>query len=67
MPARKRRAARVSAKPVKSGRGRSDNAKDVMLGGIALAEIRRLIRLVQRTGIGELEISSQGRTVRVSA
>jgi acetyl-CoA carboxylase biotin carboxyl carrier protein len=38
-----------------------------MLGGIGLAEIRRLIRLVQRTGIGELEISSGGRTVRISA
>jgi acetyl-CoA carboxylase biotin carboxyl carrier protein len=38
-----------------------------MLGGIGLAEIRRLIRLVQRTGIGELEISSSGRTVRISA
>jgi oxaloacetate decarboxylase alpha subunit len=38
-----------------------------MLGGIGLAEIRRLIRLVQRTGVGELEISSGGRTVRISA
>jgi oxaloacetate decarboxylase alpha subunit len=38
-----------------------------MLGGTALAEIRRLIRLVQRTGIGELEVSSGGRTVRISA
>jgi acetyl-CoA carboxylase biotin carboxyl carrier protein len=38
-----------------------------MLGGIGLSEVRRLIRLVQRTGIGELEISSGGRTVRISA
>ena len=34
---------------------------------MGLAEVRRLIRLVQRTGIGELEISSGGRTVRISA
>jgi acetyl-CoA carboxylase biotin carboxyl carrier protein len=37
-----------------------------MLGGAQLAEIRQLIRLVQRTGIGELEVSSGGRTVRIS-
>ena len=55
------------AKPVKSGRPGSDNSGDVMLGGIGAAEIRRLIRLVQRTGIGELEVSSGGRTVRISA
>jgi oxaloacetate decarboxylase (Na+ extruding) subunit alpha len=38
-----------------------------MLGGIGLTEVRQLIRLVQRTGIGELEVSSGGRTVRISA
>jgi len=38
-----------------------------MLGGIDLAELRRLIRLVQRTGIGELEVTSGGRAVRISA
>ena len=54
-------------KAVKSNARRSDNPGDVMLGGIGLAEIRRLIRLVQRTGIIELEISSNGRTVRISA
>ena len=31
------------------------------------AELRRLIRLVQRTGIGELEVSTGGRTVRIAA
>jgi acetyl-CoA carboxylase biotin carboxyl carrier protein len=35
--------------------------------GFELSELRRLIRLVQSTGIGELEISSGGRTVRISA
>ncbi|MBI5710970.1 MAG: acetyl-CoA carboxylase biotin carboxyl carrier protein [Candidatus Eisenbacteria bacterium] len=38
-----------------------------MLGGGGLAELRQLIRLVQRTGIGELEVSSGGRTVRIAA
>jgi acetyl-CoA carboxylase biotin carboxyl carrier protein len=69
MPERKRRRARPApaAKPVKSGARGTDNPGDVILGGIGLGEVRRLIRLVQRTGIGELEISSAGRTVRISA
>lgn len=33
---------------------------------MGLLELRKLIRLVQRTGIGELEISAGGRTVRIS-
>ena len=37
------------------------------MGPEEVAEVRRLIRLVQRTGIGELEVSSGGRTVRISA
>jgi acetyl-CoA carboxylase biotin carboxyl carrier protein len=36
-------------------------------GGFALDELRQLIRLVQKTGIGELEVSSGGRTVRIAA
>ncbi len=35
--------------------------------GFELAELRQLIRLVQRTGIGELELSSGGRSVRIAA
>ena len=38
-----------------------------MAGGFGVAEIRRLIRLVQRTGIGELELTAGDRTVRISA
>ena len=57
----------AGSKAVKSVPRGTDNRQDVMLGGIGLAEIRRLIRLVQRTGIGELELSSNGRTVRISA
>jgi acetyl-CoA carboxylase biotin carboxyl carrier protein len=71
MPARRKpspaKGRASAAKAVKSAVARSDNRGDVMLGGIALAEIRRLIRLVQRTGIGELELSSNGRTLRISA
>jgi acetyl-CoA carboxylase biotin carboxyl carrier protein len=35
--------------------------------GFELGELRQLIRLVQRTGIGELEVSSGGRSVRIAA
>ena len=71
MPARRKTgsaaARRAASKAVKSAPKRSDNGKDVMLGGIGLAEIRRLIRLVQKTGIGELELTASGRTVRIAA
>ena len=52
------------AKSVKPAPGHSDNSR---AGGFEVSEIRRLIRLVQRTGIGELELSSGGRTVRIAA
>ena len=37
------------------------------VAGFEMGELRQLIRLVQRTGIGELELSSNGRSVRISA
>jgi len=37
------------------------------VAGFQLNELRQLIKLVQRTGIGELEIESGGRSVRISA
>jgi acetyl-CoA carboxylase biotin carboxyl carrier protein len=52
---------------VKSAAAQDDNAGSAILGGIEVAELRRLIRLVQRTGIGELEVSAGGRAVRISA
>jgi acetyl-CoA carboxylase biotin carboxyl carrier protein len=52
---------------VKSAPAQDDNAGSAILGGIEVAELRRLIRLVQRTGIGELEVSAGGRAVRISA
>ena len=64
-PAREK--ARPGSKPVKSKAAGDDNAGSVILGGIGVAELRRLIRLVQRTGIGELEVSAGGRAVRISA
>jgi acetyl-CoA carboxylase biotin carboxyl carrier protein len=63
-PASAASAPRRAAKPVKPAAPASDNSR---AGGFELSEIRRLIRLVQRTGIGELELSSGGRTVRIAA
>jgi acetyl-CoA carboxylase biotin carboxyl carrier protein len=52
---------------VKSVAAHADNSADAFLGAVGLAELKRLIRLVQATGIGELEIQSGTRTVRISA
>ena len=52
---------------MKRRRAPADTPRGALLGPTGLAELRQLIRLVQRTGIGELEISSGGRTVRISA
>lgn len=45
----------------------ADNTGGALLGETGLDELHQLIRLVKRTGIGELELSSGGRTVRISA
>jgi acetyl-CoA carboxylase biotin carboxyl carrier protein len=65
--ARRARKAARAGKAVKSPARRDDNAGSAILGGIDHAELRRLIRLVQRTGIGELELSAGGRAVRIAA
>jgi oxaloacetate decarboxylase alpha subunit len=52
---------------VKSPPSAADNARSGLVSPVDVADIRRLIRLVQRTGIGELEVSSGGRSVRISA
>ncbi len=54
-------------KAVKPAPPGTDNAGGAMLGVVGLTELRQLIRLVQRTGIGELEVSSGDRTVRIAA
>src|SRR5262245_14840781 len=63
-----KRRAKASAKTRPGAAPRSAPATgNARLAGFELMELRRLIRLVQRTGIGELELSSEGRTVRISA
>ena len=61
---KKTAAARSAVKPRKPS---ADNSAGVEHGLVPLAELRQLIRLVQRTGIGELEVSAGGKTVRISA
>jgi acetyl-CoA carboxylase biotin carboxyl carrier protein len=51
---------------VKPARKPADTPGVALLGGAELSELRQLIQLVQKTGIGELEVSSGGRTVRIS-
>jgi oxaloacetate decarboxylase (Na+ extruding) subunit alpha len=63
-PARTRKGGRPA---VKSAGPSADNASGRWTGREAIAELQRLIRLVKRTGIGELEISEHGRTVRIAA
>ena len=67
--ARKRKGSPASAggKGVKPSSGRADNDRGALGREFELSEIRQLIRLVQRTGIGELEVTSGDRTVRISA
>jgi len=57
----------ANARGVKPGAGKADNAPGASAAGFELRELRQLIRLVQRTGIGELEVASGGRSVRISA
>jgi oxaloacetate decarboxylase alpha subunit len=66
--ARSRRSGGTAArKSVKTPPSAADNAHSGLVSPDDVADIRRLIRLVQHTGIGELEVSSGGRSVRISA
>jgi len=56
-----------AGKSVKSPPAAADDSRGTKPGGFELAELRQLIRLVQHTGIGELEVTAGGRTVRISA
>ncbi len=68
MAAKRRKAGgRKTGKGVKPSRGSADTARSTLMGSMELSDIRRLIRLVQRTGIGELEVSAGDRSVRISA
>ncbi len=57
----------AGAKPVKGRSGGADTSPGTRPGGFALDELRELIGLVQSTGIGELEVTTGGRTVRIAA
>jgi len=52
---------------VKNAAPTADTEAGASAGGFEIRELRQLIRLVQRTGIGELELSSGDRAVRISA
>lgn len=66
MPPRpKRRPA--AATRVKKAPAPAETPDGASAGGFEIRELRQLIRLVQRTGIGELELSSGARSVRISA
>ncbi len=52
---------------MKTRKPAADNSGGASHGLVPLAELRQLIRLVQRTGIGELEVSAGGKTIRISA
>lgn len=61
--AKSARAAKSAMKPAAK-----PAAKSVpVVAGFDLGELRQLIKLVQRTGIGEIELESGGRSVRISA
>lgn len=59
--------AKVSASRVKPPAKPAETEVGASAGGFEIRELRQLIRLVQRTGIGELELSSGDRSVRISA
>ena len=64
---RSRKKASPARSAVKPRKPSADNSAGADHGLVPLAELRQLIRLVQRTGIGELEVSAGGKTVRISA
>jgi acetyl-CoA carboxylase biotin carboxyl carrier protein len=76
-PARERKKRSRAARPAPgrpaqpdakaAGPARPADPPSIAVAGFELSELRRLIRLVQRTGIGELELNAGGRSVRISA
>ena len=62
-----RRRGAADGKPVKRRTAGADNLAGTRSGGFELAELKRLIDLVQSTGIGELEVTTGGRTIRIAA
>ena len=64
---RRRAPGKASGKSVKPPSRNADTPRGALLSAAELTELRQLIRLVRRTGIGEIELSAGGRSVRVSA
>ena len=60
LPPRRRRSSRVPDPPIVKAGESKGSAMD-------LNEIKRLIQLVQKSGIGELEVTEGERTIRISA
>jgi acetyl-CoA carboxylase biotin carboxyl carrier protein len=58
---------KAGGKAVKAEPRVADDSGGTRSAGFELAELRRLIDLVQQTGIGELEVTTGGRTVRIAA
>jgi len=58
---------KAGGKAVKAKPPVADDSGGTRSAGFELAELRRLIDLVQQTGIGELEVTSGGRTVRIAS
>jgi len=62
-----RKAPAGTRKALKSPGKAAENSRGGPMSGVELVELKRLIRLVLETGIGELEVSAGGRTVRITA
>ena len=60
LPPRRRRSSPTPDRPTTEAGESKGSAMD-------LNEIKRLIQLVQKSGIGELEVTEGGRTIRISA
>jgi acetyl-CoA carboxylase biotin carboxyl carrier protein len=60
LPPRRRRSSPAPDRPTTEAGESKGSAMD-------LSEIKRLIQLVQKSGIGELEVTEGGRTIRISA
>jgi acetyl-CoA carboxylase biotin carboxyl carrier protein len=65
--AAKSAAASRTPKPARKRVAAPSGSPNVALAGFQLGELQQLIELVQHTGIGELELNSNGRSVRISA
>jgi acetyl-CoA carboxylase biotin carboxyl carrier protein len=60
LPTRRRRSSQAPDRPTTEAGESKGSAMD-------LKEIKRLIQLVQKSGIGELEVTEGGRTIRITA